>query len=124
MEILRVSNGLIMTQRKFATELIREFHCDTLSAASCPLSSLSKESSAAAPLDDATLYRKLVGKLNYLTNTRPDIAFSVQYLSQFLQAPTQAHMTAALHTLRYVKRDPSQGPVSYTHLTLPTKRIV
>ena len=68
-----------------------------------------KNSHAAAPLTDVTSYRKLVGKLNYLTNSRPDIAFAVQYLSQFLQSPTQDHMTAALHTLRYVKKDPSQG---------------
>jgi len=51
----------------------------------------------------------LVGKLNYLNNTRPDISYSVQYLSQFLQALTQGHMAAALHTLRYVNKDPSQG---------------
>ena len=60
-------------------------------------------------LADASSYRRLVGKLNYLSNTRLDIAFAVQYLSQFLQAPTQHHLTAALHTLRYIKKDPSQG---------------
>ena len=36
-------------------------------------------------------YRSMVDALQYLPMTRPDIAFSVQYLSQFLQAPTQAH---------------------------------
>ena len=50
-----------------------------------------------------------MGKLNYLTNTRLDIAFAMQYLSRFLQAPSKSHMAATLHTLRYIKRDPSQG---------------
>jgi len=109
MEILKVSHGLVMSQKKFATELIKEFDCDDLSPVSCPLPASLKPSSPVVLLDDATPYRKLVGKLNYLTNTRPDIAFAVQYLSQFLQSPTQDHMQAALHTLRYVKKDPSQG---------------
>ena len=85
MEILRVSHGSIMTQRKLTVELLKEFHCDQLPVTSCPLAPLSKGSSLEDSLVDATLYRKLVGKLNYLTNTRSDIAFYVQYLSQFLQ---------------------------------------
>ena len=107
MEVYRVPSGLILTQRKFAIDLLKEFQCDSLSATSCPLGPLSKTHSPDYSLADATTYRKLVGKLNYLTNTRPDIAFVVQYLSQFLQAPTKSHMTAAFHTLRYIKRDPS-----------------
>jgi len=107
MEILKVSDGLIMTQRKFATNLIKEFGCDSLAAVSCPLPPLSKDSHTADLLSDVTSYRNLVGKLNYLTNSQPNIAFVVQYLSQFLQAPTKDHMTAALHTLRYVKENPS-----------------
>jgi len=87
MEIIKVSNGLILTQRKFALDLLKEFHCDSLSATCCPLGPLSK----AFPTDTlvyAFAYRRLVDKLNYLSNTRPDIAFAVQYLGQFLQAPT------------------------------------
>jgi len=80
-KVLKVSNGLIMTLRKFATELIKEFGCDSLSATSCPLPPLSKDFHSAELLFDVTSYRKLVGTLNFLTNSRPDIAFSVQYLS-------------------------------------------
>ena len=104
MEVLKVPTGLILAQRKFAMDLLQEFQYDSLSVTTCPLGPLSKSShnnsSHDTPLDDVSLYRKLVGKLNYLTNIRPDITFAVQYLSQFLQAPTKSHMTAVLHTLR------------------------
>jgi len=100
MEICKVSSGLILTQRKFAMDLLKEFQCDTLLATTCPLGPLSKTHSTDDSLADATTYRKLVGKLNYPTNTRSDIAFAVQCLSQFLQAPTKSHMTATLHALR------------------------
>ncbi|KAL4285151.1 hypothetical protein GQ457_16G009230 [Hibiscus cannabinus] len=61
------------------------------------------------PLDSPTSYRKLIGKLIYLTNTRPDIAFAVQHLSQFLSAPTDLHLMAVHRILRYLKGTPGQG---------------
>lgn len=53
-------------------------------------------------LPDATLYRRLVGKLLYLTTTRPDISFAVQQLSQFIDCPTNKHLIAAHRVLRYL----------------------
>lgn len=90
MEVTKLPNGVALTQRKFALDLLKEFQCDSLPPTSYPLGPLSKGDTAEDHLADVTSYRKLVGKLNYLTNTRPDIAFSVQYLSQFLQNPTKS----------------------------------
>ncbi|XP_019082636.1 PREDICTED: uncharacterized protein LOC109125461 [Camelina sativa] len=54
------------------------------------------------PLIDATKYRMVVGSLQYLAFTRPDIAFPVNRLSQFMHKPTNAHWQAAKRVLRYL----------------------
>jgi hypothetical protein len=59
--------------------------------------------------DDVSLYRRLVGKLLYLTNTRPDIAFATQQLSQFMHKPTMSHYKAACRVIRYLKHNPGRG---------------
>jgi hypothetical protein len=57
---------------------------------------------------DPTLYRQLIGSLMYLVNTRPDICYAVNTLSQFMVEPKRAHWAAAKHVLRYI-----QGTVDY-----------
>lgn len=49
-------------------------------------------------------YQKLIGRLLYLTNTRPDIAFVVQSLSQFMHSPKKCHMEATMRPVRYAKQ--------------------
>jgi hypothetical protein len=65
-----------------------------------------------------------VGRLIYLTITRPDIVFAVNILSQFMHAPRLPHMQAATRVLRYIKGSPGQGilfPSSNTlHVTAYT----
>uniref|UniRef100_A0A2N9I0E0 Reverse transcriptase Ty1/copia-type domain-containing protein n=1 Tax=Fagus sylvatica TaxID=28930 RepID=A0A2N9I0E0_FAGSY len=55
------------------------------------------------PLPDATLYRQLVGSLIYLTITRPDLAYAVYLVSQFMSAPHSIHYVAVLRIFRYIK---------------------
>ncbi|XP_023736704.1 uncharacterized mitochondrial protein AtMg00810-like [Lactuca sativa] len=61
------------------------------------------------PLPDATVYRQLVGKLNFLLHTRPDLAFTIQYLIQFNKSPCQEHYQVALHVLQYLKGTVNQA---------------
>lgn len=60
-------------------------------------------------LTDPTAYRRLVGKLIYLTISRPDITFAVHKLSQFVASPRTSHLSAAHYLLRYLKGTPEQG---------------
>jgi hypothetical protein len=51
---------------------------------------------------DATQYRRLVGSLRYVTHTRPDLPFSVSYVSRFMQRPTTEHQQTVKRIIRYV----------------------
>jgi histone deacetylase 1/2 len=64
---------------------------------------LSREDGTLLAVGDATRYRSIVGGLQYLTLTRPDLAFSVNKVCQFLHVPTTAHWSAVKRILRYVK---------------------
>ena len=60
-------------------------------------------------LSDPSTYRSMVGALHYLTFTRPDLAFSVHQLCQFMQFPTTTYLEAAKRVLRYVRGTLSYG---------------
>ena len=51
---------------------------------------------------DATEYQRLVGSLRYLTHTRPNLAFAVDYVSWFMQRSTMEHLQAIKRIIRYV----------------------
>lgn len=66
-------------------------------------------SSSDFPLDDISGFQRLIGRLIYLLATRPDIAFAVHCLSQFMHAPRRSHLNLALRILRYLKKSPGKG---------------
>jgi hypothetical protein len=60
-------------------------------------------------MDDATRYRSIVGALQYLTLTRPDISFALNKVCQYLHSPTTDHWTAVKRILRFVKHTLGYG---------------
>ncbi|KAF5465901.1 hypothetical protein F2P56_015864 [Juglans regia] len=60
-------------------------------------------------LSDPSLYRQLVGSLNYLTITHPDISFAVQQVSQFMQAPRDLHLADVRRIVQYLKCTSKRG---------------
>jgi hypothetical protein len=63
---------------------------------------------------NGTMYRQMVGSLNYLTTTRPDIAYSMSVLSQFMEKPHEIHWNVEKPVLRYLKRTLDYG-IKYTN---------
>ena len=58
---------------------------------------------------DKGQYQRLVGKLIYLSHTRPDIAFAISVISQFMHNPKNSHLQSAYRVLKYLKATPSKG---------------
>lgn len=102
-----LSNGnLFVSQHKYATELLHKAGLDDCHTHPTPCQSglkLLKDSGSPLSSADTSLFRSLVGCLQYLTFTRPDIAYSVNSVCQFLHCPTTDHLIAAKRILRYIK---------------------
>src|SRR3954464_15733028 len=82
------STGMRLSQLKYTLDLLKKFsmtECKPCSTPVCAKKQLS--ASYGDPLADATEYRKLVGSLQYLTFIRPDIAYAVHHVAQFMSCP-------------------------------------
>ncbi|OMO51187.1 Reverse transcriptase, RNA-dependent DNA polymerase [Corchorus capsularis] len=104
LEVARSSKGINLCQKKYIMDLLRD--ADFLEIKPCPTpilpeTRLSKDQGT--PLADIRQYRQIVGKLQYLTATRPDLSFMAQQLAQFLDKPTDLHMNVIHRVLRYLK---------------------
>lgn len=109
-EVSRSNSGFFLSQRKYTVDLIAAYGLSDAKPLTLPMDPNTKLTpEIGTPLDDATPYQRLLGKLIYLTITRPDIAFPVHLLSQYMHSPTSTHMQAAKRLLRYLLHSPSQG---------------
>lgn len=70
------------------------------------------------PLSYPRRYRRLLGKLNYLIITRPDISFAIRVESRFINSPCEGHWNAVICIRKYIKEAPTKGCVYEDKFTL------
>ncbi|KAM6589902.1 hypothetical protein CsatA_012507 [Cannabis sativa] len=110
LEVARSEKGIFVSKRPYALQLLEDLGYLGSKPVSTPMeANLKLGLDEKEKLVDPTLYRRIVGKLQYLTITRPDISYSITKLSLFLCTPRVTHLHAAQRVLQYVKGTNGQG---------------
>ena len=109
-EVSRSDKEIFLSQRKYALDLLQETSMSACQPADTPVEEglkLCVESNQ-VPVDKGR-YQRLVGRLMYLAHTRPDLAYALSIVSQFMHNPGEQHMNAVMRILRYLKSAPGKG---------------
>ncbi|CAL1387232.1 unnamed protein product [Linum trigynum] len=112
LEVHHTSTGLILSQRRYIHELLQRAGMFEAKSISTPCTANQLQQSAmdtSYAFSNPSLYRSIMGGLQYLSFTRPDISFSVNHISQFQQAPMEVHWSAVKRILRYLQGTMNQG---------------
>eukprot|EP00253_Pinus_taeda_P020695 PITA_20695 len=103
-EVTQHLKSIFHSQKKYIGYLLNRFGMTECNPLTTPMEQYIKLTSIEGKeFEDATKYRQLVGSLNYLTTTRPDISFAIRILSKFMEKPCEGHWSAAKIVLRYLK---------------------
>lgn len=102
-EVTRSKKGIYLSQRKYILDLLTETGKLGAKPCSTPMTPNMHFTKDGKLFEDPERYRRLVGKLNYLTVTRPDISYAVSVVSQFMSSPTVHHWAALKQVLCYLK---------------------
>ncbi|XP_020703307.1 uncharacterized protein LOC110114695 [Dendrobium catenatum] len=121
-QVTQSNSGYFLSQHHYASKLLRDAgYADCKSAPTPAVPNRKNITSSSQPFADPTLYRKLAGSLQYLSITRPDIAFATNQVCQHMQNPSDLDFKALKRILRYIKGTIDHGlPITKGPLELLT----
>jgi hypothetical protein len=111
-EVVPQQKGVVLSQRRYAQELLLKAKMDKCKPISTPMAAsekISRDDGTFLKGEEQLQYRSIVGGLQYLTITRPDLSFAVNRVCQFIQAPTDVHWGAVKRILRFLKGTAGHG---------------
>ncbi|KAK4260610.1 hypothetical protein QN277_003703 [Acacia crassicarpa] len=110
LEIARTKKGINVSQRKYTLDLLHETGMLGSQPEGTPMEEgCHLQIKPKGIPTNSERYRRIVGKLIYLTHTRPDISYAVGIVSQFMHQPQEEHMKAVYRILSYLKLNPGRG---------------
>ena len=111
-EVIQGKSDIRLCQTNYALKILEEFNMKGCNSAKTPMEcrlGLNREGEGEEV--ESTYFRKLIGCLRFLSLTRPDLIFSISYLSRFMSKPYSNHMAAEKRILRYIKGTSDYGLV-------------
>jgi hypothetical protein len=114
-EVSRSAKGIYLSQRKYILDLLSETGMTGCRPAYTPIEHNHRLVKEGGSPVDREQYQRLVGRLIYLSHTRPDIAFAVSVVSQFMHDPRSHHLNAVMRIIRYLKGCPGRGLLYASH---------
>ena len=108
-EVARLRKGIFISQRKYVLDLLKEIGILGCKAVETPIEVNHKVDTIMREPMNRESYQRLVGKLIYLSHTRPDISYVVGIVSQFIHKPNEEHLKAALRIVKYLKNSLGLG---------------
>jgi Reverse transcriptase (RNA-dependent DNA polymerase) len=115
-EVMRSKEGIFLSQRKYILDLLKELGMLECKPADSPMAPNTKfEVKHDQIPENKEKYQRLVGKLIYLSHTRPDIAYAVGVASQFMHFRSKEHMDLVIRIVKYLKGSPGRGILFKSH---------
>jgi hypothetical protein len=104
-EVSTTTDGILLSQRRYILDILQRTKMADAKPICTPMATSTHLSTYdGETFSDPTLYRNTIGVLQYLAITRPDIAFTVNRLSQFMHNPLLAHWQSTKRLMRYLKQ--------------------